>query len=47
MVNNKSLNYVFTLAPIFDQDCMNTGFHGNQIGGKVAILVFLLLNMFY
>ena len=35
----RSLNYVFPLVSIFDKDCLNMSFHGNQIGSKVAILL--------
>ena len=31
-------------VPILDKDCTNMSFHGNQIGGIVAIL---LLKIFY
>ena len=36
MVKN---NNVLPLVSIFDKDCINMSSHGNQIGGKVAILL--------
>ena len=29
----------FYLCPFLDKDCMRPSFHGNYIGGKVAILL--------
>ena len=35
----RSLNQVFTLVSIFDKNYRNIGFHGNQIGDMVPILL--------
>ena len=43
MVKNTFL-FIFSFVSIFDKDCMNMSFHGNQIGDKVAILLLKALH---